>query len=76
MTLSIDGVGDHVSPHVPLPFRRSFGILNPNFGITILNSLNVVKVSLTEVKDGAVRCRAPRNIQQTENKNAVRTQDL
>jgi DNA-binding IscR family transcriptional regulator len=37
--------------------------LNPNFGITILNSLNVVKVSLTAVKDGAVRLRNPRHIE-------------
>lgn len=56
MARFIDGVGDHGSPHVPLPFRRISGILYPNFGITILNSLNVVKVSLTGVKDGAVRC--------------------
>jgi Rrf2 family protein len=52
--------------HVPLPFRRTLGILNPNFGITILNSLNVVKVSLTEVKDGAVRHRHPHHIRQPE----------
>ena len=37
--------------------RRTLGIQYPNCGITILNSLNRVKVSLTAVKDAAVRCR-------------------
>jgi Rrf2 family protein len=40
------------------------GILNPNFGITILNSLNGVKTSLTAVKDDEVRGPSPQYIQQ------------
>ena len=37
--------------------RRTLGFQYPNCGITILNSLNRVKASLTAVKDAAVRCR-------------------
>ena len=37
--------------------RRTLGIQYPNCGITILNSLNRVKVSLTAVKEAAIRRR-------------------
>jgi hypothetical protein len=59
-------------PTVP-PVSRN---LSSNFGITILNSLNVVKVSLTEVKDGTVRRRKPRHINNRSAKDAMCAQDL
>jgi Rrf2 family protein len=52
-----------VEPPTVCPDSRN---LKPNFGITLLNRLNVVKGSLTEVKDGAVWCSIPRPIQQLE----------